>query len=487
VRNVYRLEDGHAYRMTDAATGVSGVTRTSPALSVAARRGTVAFSVFHRSGYDVHTLDPDAQPVEALVAAHIVPLAVAEAEADGELVPVPPLPTVAAAAAESAAYQPKMSLEGIGTPFFSAGGGPIGGYVSGGTSLLFGDLLGDEQLFTTLYVSSRLNESALAAMYVNRRSRWNWGVTMEQMPELRLRTSDVRIEADRDRVVSRDRDRTLWINRQLGGFAAYPFSRTDRVEFSGGIRQISSARERRTEFVSSVSGMIVEHQTQPLPGEPSVSMAEAGVALVRDSAVFGATAPMLGSRFRLQTSANVGDLKYASILADYRRYLMPVRPYTLAFRVVHSGRYGADAGDIRLRDIYVGSPSLVRGYGPMSVVRAECPAGAFDCPALNTLLSNRVVAAKAELRVPLWSTLRSSSRVQYGPIPLDAFLFADAGAGWGGERRFGPGGADGRFVRSVGGGVRASLIGMVLEVAAVRPLDLRSRGWTFGINLQPGF
>jgi hypothetical protein len=225
VRNVYRLEDGQAYPLTDVATGVSGVTRTSPALSVASRRGTVAFSVFHRSGYDVHTLDPGAQPVDA-GRGRTSCRSPSEAEAHGSSSRAASADGGRRSCPTPAAYKPKMSLEGIGTPFFSAGGGPIGGYVSGGTSLLFGDLLGDEQLFTTLYVSSRLNESALAAMYVNRRARWNWGVTMEQMPELRLRTSDVRIEADRDRVVSRDRDRTLWINRQVGGFAAYPFSRT---------------------------------------------------------------------------------------------------------------------------------------------------------------------------------------------------------------------------------------------------------------------
>jgi hypothetical protein len=489
VRNIYRLEDGEAHQMTDVVTGVSGVTRTSPALSVAARRGTIAFSVFHRSGYQVHTLDPERPAVATLAAAAQVTTAAADLEE--EILPVPALPTRAAATIDAPGaptqYKPKMSLEGIGTPYFSAGGGPLGGYISAGTSLLFGDLLGDEQLFTTMYVSSRLNESAFAALYVNRRARWNWGVTMEQMPELRLRTSDVRVETDRDRVYSRDRDRTLWINRQIGAFAAYPFSRTQRVEFSGGLRQIGSARERYTQFVSSVSGAIVDHQRQPLPGEPAVSMMEASIALIGDSAVFGATGPMLGTRYRFQTATNVGDLRYTSVLADYRRYVMPVRPYTLAFRVVHSGRYGADAADIRLRDIYVGAPSLVRGYGPMSVVRAECPSGSFDCPSLNSLLANRFVAAKAELRVPLWSTLRSTSQVRYGAIPLDAFVFADAGAGWGGERRFGPGGTDGRLVRSVGGGLRANLVGMIFEVAAVRPMDLRGAGWTFGINLTPGF
>ena len=61
-----------------------------------------------------------------------------------------------------------------------AGSGPLGGYVSGGASMLFGDLLGDHQLLTAAYVSSRFDESAFGAMAINRVSRWNWGLSIDQ-------------------------------------------------------------------------------------------------------------------------------------------------------------------------------------------------------------------------------------------------------------------------------------------------------------------
>ena len=54
---------------------------------------------------------------------------------------------------------------------------------------------------------------------------------------------------------------------------------------------------------------------------------------------------------------------YTSLLADYRRYIMPVRPYTLAMRVLHSGRYGRDGDDPRLLPTFLGSRSFVRGHG----------------------------------------------------------------------------------------------------------------------------
>ena len=115
-------------------------------------------------------------------------------------------------------------------------------------------------------------------------------------------------------------------------------------------------------------------------GVPSIGIGEAGLALVGDSAIFGATAPLVGSRYRLQATANVGGLQYASVLADYRRYVMPVRPYTVALRVVHTGRYGGDASDFRLRDAYVGAPTLVRGYGAREVMESECPFGQRRLP-----------------------------------------------------------------------------------------------------------
>jgi hypothetical protein len=490
VPNVFRidLDSARTYRVTDVPTGVAGVTPVSPALSVAVETGAVAFSVFRNSGYEVHQLGPDDALGAPVDSAPAHPLgASAAAVSDGAIEPVPPLPSIATMPRGDPAYAPRLSLEGIGSPYLSAGGGPLGGHVSGGGSMLFGDLLGDHQLLTAVYVSSRLDESAFGAMYLNRASRWNWGLTVDQSPDLRIRSVGTALDPERDHVLTRTRERLLWTSRRLGGVASYPLHRSQRIEVSGAIRAISFSREQRIEQVSTRSGMVVDADSAPLPSAPAVGIAEAGVALIGDSAIFGATAPMLGSRYRFQVTSNVGGLRYTSVLADYRRYLMPVRPYTIALRLVHSGRYGGDAGDFRLRDGYVGSPTLVRGYGPSDVVRSECPAGSADCAALNTLIANRFVAAKLEVRVPLWSALTGAGRVRYGMLPVDAFVFADTGAGWGGEQRFGPHGSDGRFVRSAGVGLRANVIGLVLETTAVKPFDLQKGGWSFGVNLRQGF
>jgi hypothetical protein len=285
--------------------------------------------------------------------------------------------------------------------------------------------------------------------------------------------------------VTRDLERRLRTYRHAGGFVAYPLNRSQRVEISGGFRHITFDHERRTESLTALSGRVLDERSERIPAGASLGLVETGVALVGDTAVFGATGPLIGSRYRLQVAPAVGGLSYTSVLADYRRYLMPIRPYTLAFRVLHTGRYGGDAADTRLREAYLGSSSLVRGYGAGAVMRSECGGSSSDCPALNRLLGSGLLVAKVELRVPVLSMW--SSRVRYGPVPADAFVFADAGRAWGGEQRFGPGGTEAIVVRSFGAGVRVNAIGMILEFAAVRPLDLNRSGWTYAFSLRPGF
>ncbi len=491
VANVFRMTraDGRMYQVTHVDTGVSGVTRLSPALSIASRAGAMAFSVFRGNGYDIHTLSSESALAGTPIPTVSAPAPAAVASADDGIDPVSPLPTTADGDTppfERRRYRPKLSLEAVGSPYFSAGGGSFGSYVQGGASFLFGDLLGDKQMLTALHVNSRLEESAFAVLYVDRTSRWTWGLTGEQTPEVRVTASTLRIGSDGESTLTRDRERHVWTHRHAAGFVAYPVSRTQRIELSAGVREISFDREARTEVFSTKTGKLLEEHTQPLPGDPFLAHGEVGVALIGDRTLFGATGPLLGSRYRFQVTPAFGGLRYTSVLADYRQYIMPVRPYTVALRLLHSARYGRDADSERLREAFLGSSSLVRGYGVNTVARSECRDGSGDCPALNALLGTGLLVAKIELRVPVLSAF--SSRIHYGTLPMDAFVFADAGTTWGGNQHlFGPLDGGRAVIRSVGAGARLNAMGLVLELAMARPLDLRRTGWSFGFNLRPGF
>ena len=203
---------------------------------------------------------------------------------------------------------------------------------------------------------------------------------------------------------------------------------------------------------------------------------------MRDTAAFGATGPIAGSRRRLEARSDFGDLSYVRVLLDDRRYAMPVKPYTIATRILHYGQYGPDADDPRLLPAFLGSRQFVHGYTWGSL---KCPpASEGNCDALEDLLGSRLVVGNLELRVPVLGI--PARDIRYGPVPLDAFVFADGGVVWSQpspqtllrERH---------LISSVGAGVRINAFGIPIEWAVVRALNRPARGWSFDFGIRPGF
>jgi outer membrane protein assembly factor BamA len=215
---------------------------------------------------------------------------------------------------------------------------------------------------------------------------------------------------------------------------------------------------------------------------------EGNLALVYDSSLFGATSPLLGRRWRLEAGAVGGSLNYRTVLADARQYIMPLRPFTLASRVLYYGRHGSGANDGNLNDLFLGYPGLVRGYDPGSfdINLDECPADGETCIYDRSITGSQVLVANIELRFPLLGLFGGSS--YFGPFPIEGALFADGGAAWSGSDVPKLFGAGHQSVSSVGAGVRVNFFGFaVVEVDYVRPLDRPVKGahWQFGF--MPGF
>jgi outer membrane protein assembly factor BamA len=207
------------------------------------------------------------------------------------------------------------------------------------------------------------------------------------------------------------------------------------------------------------------------------------VAFVNDTAVFGPLSPILGARSRFEVASTFGELSATRILLDYRRYLMPVRPYTVAVRGLHLGQYGPDADDARLLPTFLGSRQFLRGYGWGSI---RCrPNGDGTCEGYDELLGSRLLVANVELRAPLLGIRDRDLR--YGPIPVEGFFFADAGLVWSRAEAFSAARASRRLVRSFGIGTRASLFGLPIEFAVVRAVDPPSRDWSFDLSFKTGF
>jgi outer membrane protein assembly factor BamA len=264
-----------------------------------------------------------------------------------------------------------------------------------------------------------------------------------------------------------------------------------RIDLQAGYSNISFDRELRTKGFSLATGEEVFEDNQDLPTSSALNLGVGTLALVYDNSFYGATSPILGQRYRLEVSPTVGSLNFVGVLADYRRYFMPKRPYTFAVRLLHYGRYARDGEDTRLQPLFIGQPGLMRGYSYGSFDASECNPPAGDpaaCPVFDQLLGSRMLIGNAELRFPLFGVLGVGTGY-YGAFPIEFVVFGDAGLAWDTVNKpsvFGSGTRDPVF--SAGAGLRLNLLGFaVAELNLVRPFDRPEKGWLWQFELQPGF
>ncbi|MEA2725313.1 MAG: hypothetical protein QOH59_3084 [Gemmatimonadales bacterium] len=500
ISNVYRvnLAGGPITQVTDLFTGVSGITETSPALSVAQRSGRLVYSVFRANGYELYAIDspemlagrpvaPDSTSSRAALLPPIErrnPLLV-ELQKNAEL----GLPPDSAFPVQP--YRSGLGLTYVGRPSLIAGSNQFGTFVGGGAALYFSDILGNHNLVTAFQVNGGLKDVTAQVGYQNLSHRLNWGATVQQVPYVTGGYAQGVADVNGEPAFIEQQLLIRQTNRDIAGIVSYPFNEVQRVDVQAGYSNISFDRELRTNGFSLATGQQVLDEKVNLPAPSSLDLGVGSAALVYDNSFFGATSPILGQRYRLEVSPTVGALTYVSVLGDVRRYFMPARPFTVAARLVHYGRYAKDGEDPRLQPLFLGNAGLVRGYSFGSFDGSECnppPSDPNSCPVFDQLLGSRVVVANAELRFPLLGVLGIGSGY-YGAFPIEFAVFGDGGLAWDNGHKpsvFGSGTRDPVF--SAGAGLRINLLGFaVAEVDLVRPFDRPGKGWVWQFELQPGF
>jgi hypothetical protein len=492
VSNLYRMaiDGGPILQISALATGVAGITTSSPALSMSAD-GRMAFSVFEDNGEAIYLLDPEqivttvapeTQTATAAALATQSPPGEVQrmlTDASRGLPPTGPTPP-------ALPYTRKLTLDFLAQPTVTVGLSQFGGFIGGGMAAFFSDMLGDRALGVSGRIAGGFSDFGGSLAYINRRHRWNWAAVLEQTP-FRVDYLTASEDPATDRVTLTDRvDRQ--IVRGFGGVAAFPFSQASRVELSAGAHALTFQRELRTADYTRSGLRFVGQDVERLPSFDTLYLAEATAALVYDTSFFGATSPIYGRRHRLQVGQSAGSLSYTTVLADWRQYFMPKRPVTFAFRTLHYGRYGTDSEAPQLISLYAGYPELVHGYalGSFSPEDCEFVVGAFQCNVAQNLVGSRMVVANAEVRAPLLGLFRGD--VQYGPVPIEIAAFADAGMTWTKSTRPTLLGGTRDVLRSVGGAARFNAFGLlIVEVAASRPLDRPNSRWRWQVGIREGF
>jgi len=485
VSNVYRveLESDDLRQVTSVDTGVTGITATSPALAVASRAGTLAFSVYTNGRYDIHTLEES-----AALAAPVLPMDDVRAAAR----PSPGVLDRLLADAESGLPNPRMftlqtyddrlRVESFAPPFIGGvmGTGGFGGALQAMFGVSFADTLRDRQLQTTFRLGTDAQNLAAQFAYTNRRGQWNWGIAGGMLPS-RFVGARRAIERVND-LITRETANLRYSTQWARLTAHYHLNRTQRIELSAGTRRTGFEWQTITRVIDAADSRTLSRSLDQSAAGQSVRLAEAQVAFVDDTTVSGAIGPVSGKRLRLEIDPAFGGLSFADVRVDARRYFMPVRPVTFAIRTEHLGRYGPDAGDPRLTPLVLGLQTFVRGYDLATFAADECGRTATACSVLDELTGGRLAVINLEVRAPLLGIL--SRDLYYGRVPIEAFAFADGAFLWT-HHGISPIERD-RF-RSVGAGGRVNLGGIVLEVAAARPLDRGVNGWTASLLLRPGW
>ena len=534
ISNVYRMDlaSRAVTQVTNLFTGVSGITDMSPAISAASNADRLVFTAYERDGFNIYSIT---NPTE-LAGVAPQPVQVAAAGIPGVPLPalLPPVPRpeeapynrVLLAVNETlfglpdpeiqttwavVPYRPRVSLDYLGQPAVGASvsTGPFSrGGLYGGITGIFSDVLGYHNVFGTVQAQGQVDEIGFAALYINQKHRWNWGVATQRVPYIYGGYGEGLSEDGSEYLVQQVLLR--YFDTSLSGIIQYPFSQVQRVEFSAGARRIASDQqitEAVYQTIRDENGNVVDinpqvsdYRRRTVDGE-SFNLAEGSAALVYDAALMGYTSPFAGQRYRFEVAPTVGSLQFTSATADYRRYLY-LRPFTLAVRGMHVGRYGRD--EHLVGDIYLGWPFLVRGYGRESVADACEPSletGSEECDLyFDELRGTRVGVVNVELRVPIIRQLVLGNTL--GLPPIEGFGFFDAGSAWG-KRQLSDGsiitamptfrrGVEGALdergvVTSAGVGARVNLFGyFVVEAVYVKAFE-RQNGWHWQFALQPGF
>lgn len=504
ISNIYRVSPttGALTQVTDIATGVSGITPISPAMSYAPAVGRLAFSAYENDKYSIYAIDDRHVLAGLTPASHSgpnpsrLPPEKREPGRVTDLQQNTELGLSDARDARTTPYSARLTLDQVGQPYITAGVGANGAFAGGGTAFFWSDLLGDYGLGAAVEVNGSLIRSwsdlgrsvGGQVTFTNRKHRWNYGVAVGQWPYLSAGFAAGVTESNGQAVGVEQFAVYRQVERSASGVAFYPFNAAERLEVSAGFANISFDRRLETTLFDLGSGGIISDEWTTMPAAGALKLGEFSAAFVHDTISYGATSPISGQGYRLQVSPTAGTLRFTNVLADYRRYVMPAPFYTLAGRVLHFGRYGRGAEDARLVPVYLGAPSLVRGYDINSFSPSECtqtPNG--SCQEFDRLLGSRVLVANLEWRFPLLRPFGVKPGM-YGPVPAELAFFADAGVAWyAGEKPAFLGGQR-RAVSSAGVALRLKLFGMIIfEFDVAQPFERRGHGPVFEFNISPGF
>jgi Tol biopolymer transport system component len=492
----YDLNSGEVTRLTRTATGISGLTENSPALSVS--KDKIVFTIFDKTNYIIRSIGIQQQgeyePEEFFADNTKLPPVnpIGQLIVDAYLADPSGLPDTTDYPVTD--YKPKLGLMYLGQPTVGVVFDRFNSGVGGGVSMLFGDMLGDHLLASAVAIQGTFKDLGGQVLYQNMTSRLNWGGAIGHIPYM---TGYINYGRDTVNVggnnyladvVTLVRQRVFLTGASV--FAQYPLSINRRWELSTGYTRVGYDIEAERSVL--IGNQIIDRDTRGLPSPPGLNLYQTSLAYVGDFSFFAFTSPVYGSRFRFEAEGTVGTYQFGSLLGDYRRYIF-FRPFTFAVRGIHYGRYFGDSENNGLTPLFIGYETFVRGYSVNSFSSDDCArtGDPNDCPEFDRLIGSRIAIFNAEIRIPLLGT-EQFGIINFPYLPLELVGFFDGGAAWTRDEspvfKWDRHSSERVPVFSAGGAARVNLLGyIVLEFYYAYPFQRLRDQMQFGINLQPGW
>ena len=517
-RNLYRYDPRiqQVYLMTELATGISGITRYSQALSYAPSQNMIYYSLYRRGTYKVARA-----PMQTF---QYIPVADSIInQAAGILPPSIPLKPeritprldsfdelegVSEDSIKSVAYRPFFRVEGIASSGIGVASTiGLGTGLSGGVQLKISDILGNNDIYASASVNGEIYDFGAIFAYIHKKRRIDWGAQVGHIPQLSAFSSVSQGVVEINGVPTLVRQINFDIQRtfvEVASVLAFlPFSSTMRLQASLGTT-FQSYRTDRTSDIYVLSGnrfVPYRRERRKLSTNLQPIFQYFGsLGFVGDKARMAIVGPLAGYRYHVSTSQYAGSITYNNVTVDGRYYFW-LRPVSIAGRLFHSGRYGIGQEDPRLFPLNVAFPTLVRGYDFLSIYRSvnnllltNNSSGQF---VPSDYLGNRVLVGNIECRLPLTGP-KSLALIKSNIFFTELALFYDWGwafssAGYN-NVLFGSGTRyTQKPITSAGISLRVNLFNiLILEPFYAFPFqreydDRRTGAPIFGINIAPAW
>jgi len=428
-RNLYRyhLHSGEVFKLTKFATGISGITDLAPAYSVASETGEVAYTIYRDGNYEIFKAKPEdflqipVNPYEVnLDAESLAPgknriFNLVDHNLNYDKV----FPEDSFKVQE---YDPKFELEYVGSSGFGVAQSSYGTFVSGGVSMLFSDMLKHHQIYTMININGEIYDFGGQLAYINSKKRITWGSSFSHFPYkgMYYRRSIEEIVPDSLYRIVENYDLVRVFEENLSLFSQYPIS--SKLRFEGGL---SYARySYRIDSITYYNGYY-QNSTKVDDVPSPYNVGSGYIAIVGDNSSFGITSPMMGYRYRFQIGQMFDKYDITTLSFDIRKYIF-IKPISIAFRVLHYGRYGKNANS--LYPLYLGNEYLIRGYNYNAFYKASeaHSSGSLD---VNNTSGSKIVVFNSEIRFP-FTGIKRLSLIKSGYLFSDIILFFDAGVSW---------------------------------------------------------